>query len=352
MKRLGIIGVVFLSLYTFADSKEIPMRQMEVKPLYYLNSLEPKVDVMPALLFSHSFFSKDRDGNFYFVDPENHRILKFREGKLLSQIGSIGQGKEDLYQPLGIFIKDKIIYVLDDGGKKIKLFSLEGKPISGFSIENAFGSDAFWVHNDLIFTGVKYKNKENFNKENLITVFNRKGRIIKSFGEIIKSSNMWSYVTFNSVYINLVDNTIFGAFKFEPLIFAYNLEGRKIFSKDLSSLIKEVRDLRDYRDKMGFNTPMNVKDSGVKVINFCSAFGVDKNKNIYYAFNSSTFKVSRVFIFNKDGEVVEFIDFKYDKKNVNVINILISERNEFFGIGFIEKPFKDAFLFKYLLERR
>lgn len=352
MKRSAIVILLLLFFFSFMGSKEIPVREIEVKPLHYLNSLEPKVDIIPALLYCHNFFSKDSAGSFYFVDPENHRILKFREGKLVSQIGSIGQGMEDLYHPLGIFIEGKTIYILDDGGKRIKLFSLEGKPISNFSIENALGSDALWVHKDLIFVAVRFKTKEDFNKKNLITVFNKDGMIVKSFGEIIKSSNMWSYLTFNSIYISMVDNILFGAFKFHPVIFAYSLDGKKIFQKDLTLSIKDFREQKEYREKMGFDTPMSVKDSGLKVINFCNAFWVDMNKNIYYAFSSSALKVKHVFRFNRDGELAEVIDFKFNKKNVDIINIFISEKGEFFGIGFIENPTKDAFLFKYLLERR
>lgn len=349
MKRflIEMILIFFLFLLNPVSGEDYPTREIEVTPLLNLNTLEPKVNVIQLTIISRSFFSVDSKENLYFLDTSNHRILKFnKDGKFISQIGSIGQSEKDLYNPVGIFVTNNTLYILDDAGKKIKLFSLNGNYLSSFAIENAHLSGSLYVCNDLILVNVKYRNKESYNQEKLIAIFNKKGKRIKNVGKIIKCNKIAGYLTFNSIFINVVDNIIFGGFSYYPVIFAFDFEGRELFYKNLTDLVKEIQELIEYGKKMGFDTPESMKEEwGVRAVIYCSGFGVDKNKHIYYALNVSHQKKYLVLHFDEKGALLEKIIFKNGKRVIQVIHLYVDEQGNRWGIGFIEKD--GFFLFKF-----
>ncbi len=346
--KIPVKGVLIYSLF-FAicvAEENIAVREIEVRPTLKLNKIKLKYDFRRPPL--NSFFSVDSKGDFYFIEFQNHRILKFsNKGDFIASIGSIGQKEEDLYEPTGLFLKKDIIYVLDQRGLKIKMFSINGKFISSIPIEvqNVSFSDSLAVSKDFIFASIKYNDKKSYNDKELITILDKKGRMIRKIGEVIKCNTVSGYFTFNLIFMNVVDNTIFGSFKFYPVIFAYNFYGEKLFYKDLRYSVNEIREFSELSEKRGLDKPEATKmEWGFYGVLYCWGFAVDKNKHLYYAFNAPGNK-KIVFHMNEKGKLLEKMIFKKDGKDVMVVYLMTDEKGNRWGIGTCEN--KDFFIFKF-----
>ncbi|MCP2519691.1 hypothetical protein NLB65_01300 [Candidatus Aminicenantes bacterium AC-335-B20] len=162
------------------------------------------------------------DGIIYALDRENHRILKLNEkGKIIGQIGQIGQDEQSLYKPQAFFIKKGLIYIIN-GDNSIKVYDLSGKFKKKISIqEELYGVSSIVVGSKkMIF--LDSKNKSKFLNKKLISGFNENGKLTKTFGKIIPTKDIEAYCFFNKAKL-IIDNkdNIYGAFVFYPVIFKY-----------------------------------------------------------------------------------------------------------------------------------
>ncbi len=344
--------VLFLGLFSCCHQKEtLPVESVEVTTLINLDSLSPKINIHVGNM-SRNFFSIDSHENFYFLDIGNHRILKFdNKGQFIDQIGSIGQEKKDLFSPLAFCTEEDSIYVLNNAGRELKVFSLSGDFISSFLVENAWQSEALCVYGDHIFITVKYKDKTAFNENKLISIFNFEGDEIINIGKIIKCESYIGYREFNSAYINVIENRIFGAFRNRPIIFGYDIDGKQLFLKDLRNFnLPEIQRKMEQEKALGLDTP-NTKRSGysLKFMTFCTGFGVGQDMNLYYAINNSDLTkhdMAKCYIlhFNEKGTLIEKIIPKKEGEILRVRGIFIKNENIRYGIGLKSK---NAFLFKF-----
>jgi len=344
--------LLFLGFLSCCHQKgTLPIESIEVTTLINLNSINPKIDILVGNM-SRNFFSIDSHENFYFLDISNHRILKFNnKGEFIDQIGSIGQEKEDFFSPLAFCIKGDFIYVLNNAGRELKIFSLSGDFISSFVIENAWQSEALCVNSDHIFITVKDKDRTTYNDNKLISIFNFEGEEINNIGKIVKCESHIGYREFNSVYINVIENRIFGAFRNRPIIFGYEIDGKRLFIKDLRSFnLLEIQRKIEHEKALGFDTP-NTKKSGysLRFITFCTGFGVGQDTHLYYAINNYDLTIpdmAKCYIlhFNEKGNLIEKIIPKKEGEILRVRDLFINNKNIRYGIGLKNK---NAFLFKF-----
>jgi len=331
---------LFLNISSYsAQTDNLPVRDVEVTPLFELDTLKPEVKIIP---FQNNFLSVDKEENIYFVDTSNHRILKFGiNGKFITQIGSIGQREEELYYPQGIFLKGDRLFVLNYEGKEIKIFNANGKFISGFKIPDASTSFALYVHDEQIITDTKYKDLRNFNLQKLLSLFNKKGEKVKSVGKILKCQTFTGYEVFNSAFINMIDNSFVIALANYPLIFRCDLDDKEIFYKDLRELkVKEITELQERIFKLGMDTPESIKEkNAVRSSVYCSGLGVSLEKQIYYALMNSCYLLH----LNERGDIVEKLKLKIQNEPVRVEKININEMGNFYGIGILHEQKKKIF---------
>jgi len=350
--RNKLLLVLFLGLFSCCHQKgSFPIKSVEVTTLIDLNSINPKVNIN-GWKMSCNFFSVDSHENVYFLDISNHSILKFNnKGEFIDRIGSIGQKKKDLFSPIAFCIKGDFIYVLNNAGRELKIFSLSGDFISSFVIENAWQSEALCVYRDHIFITVKYKDRTNFNDNKLISIFNFEGDEINKIGKIIKCKSHIGYREFNSIYINVIKNRIFGAFCNRPIIFGYEIDGKRLFLKDLRSFnLPEIQRKMEQEKALGLDTP-NTETSGysLRFITFCTAFGVDQDMNLYYAINNYDLTnpdMAKCYIlhFNEKRTLIEKIIPRKEGEVFRVRDIFINNKNIRYGIG---QKNKKTFLFKF-----
>jgi len=157
--------------------------------------------------------------------------------KHIDQIGEIGQGRGELYYPIDFVIKGRFIYIIDRNAKKnmrVQIFDLMGKCLHEFSAEHkSYGFDVN-SRGDM-FLGQAESGK-------LISVYNDKGEMINSFGDLHKISDFYG-TDFNSMddefevainRINMhIDNkdNVYISFVGAPYIRKYDREGQLIFEK-------------------------------------------------------------------------------------------------------------------------
>ena len=139
------------------------------------------------------------------------------------------------------------------------------------SIKNAWNSESISVYSEKIAISVKYNNKENYNNNKLISVFDIEGMLHNSIGKIIKANSHIGYNKFNSVFISCAENKLFGAFQNRPVIFAENLIGGELYYKDLREYnLPEIASIINKEKSRGLDTPETKKTNySIKFITYC-----------------------------------------------------------------------------------
>lgn len=347
VRFITLAVIVYLFSFKCSLICKIPIRQIEVTPLLNLSEIKPKFNVISGLIISNNAFSFDMKGNIFFLDYDNHRILKFDgHGNFIKQIGNFGQGNEELYFPAGIFVNKDILYILDQEGRQLKMFSLNGDFISNFRIEGVKRSRALFVTDDLLIINVLSKREKEHKKP--IALFTKNFKKLRELGKEIKTNSLAAYTTFNTAYISFHDNSIYGALRAYPVLFKYDIKGNEIFYKDLREMnIEEVLAIAKEGTEQEVDSPESLKEKNrVKSMRYCDGFGIDKKGNIYYALNYDRAKRGVILHFNPKGVLIEKIVLRIDGKQVRIerLNILKSEHYAIININ------KNIFLVKFKLK--
>ncbi len=88
----------------------------------------------------------------FVADTENHRVQRFRDGRLEKIWGTFGTNPGQFVRPAGIaatdssdswsYYKDNFVVVIDREGKRLQKFSLDGRYLTGKSVETFANSTA------------------------------------------------------------------------------------------------------------------------------------------------------------------------------------------------------------------
>ncbi len=353
MKKIAFsLLILLVPLFLSGDSKsssnaKVLTKTIQVKQILKLKDL--KLSTEGWVPFFDSFFDVDKNGNYYFIDGVNHRILKFSpKNKLICQIGSIGQANYDLYYPCAIFVDCNSILVGDHGGKKIKRFSLTGQFISAFPIKDCVQLNTIRVGNGKIYCDARYE-ADDWQKRKAISVFNTNGDFVKEIGKNLKTNDWVSYRIFNAAIFQVKNNHIYGTFKCYPVIFKYDLEGRKVFYQDLGEMgIPEIDEINKQIREGSFDTHKEKKSKKINVIRgtqYCMGFDVDESSHLYYALGS-TAGLHLILHLDSDGKLLEKIILEKDNHILKIRGLYIRESKKY-GLGYLEAFRDDAFLFMF-----
>ncbi|MEO0247969.1 MAG: NHL repeat-containing protein [candidate division WOR-3 bacterium] len=215
-----VFGLLLCALPTAAALNLLERRAIKFTRMFQ------EVQMAPAALVEHK-------GEYYVTDMKGNRILVFnRQGKLRRTIGVVGSGPGELLRPAELAIsKDDLIHVLEGGNERVQIMTLEGKYVNHFPIGYTQG---FAISSKgEIFFGQPEKGK-------LISVYSRRGQLIKSFGDLRKVSDFYgqAYAQKNKVYellINRVDicidrsDNVYATFRFAPVLQKYDPNGRLLW---------------------------------------------------------------------------------------------------------------------------
>jgi hypothetical protein len=330
-----------------SEESKIKTRTIQVKPILKLKDL--KINTKGISPIHDSFFDIDENGNYYFLEMINHRILKYSPKKeFICQIGSIGQADEDLYFPSAIKVDGNSILVAHREGKKLKRFSLSGQFISAFDIKDCIHMNTIRVHNGSIYCDARYE-ADDWYKRNAISVFNSKGEYIKGIGKNLKTQDWVSYRIFNAAFFQVKNNHIYGTFKCYPVIFKYDLNGRTIFYKDLGKMnIPEIDEINNRVNQGEFDTPEKRKSSQPNVIRgtqYCIGFDVSENNHIYYSLVSFP-GFNSILHFDSNGNLLEKLILEKGDRPIKIRGIHIKKSVKY-GIGYYKNFRDEVFLFVF-----
>lgn len=176
------------------------------------------------------------DGNLMVVEDNNHRIaITDPRGTIKGQIGSIGQGPDELYYPDDLVrAKNGNLYVLEIRNRRIQIFDSHGHSLKTFHIEPEPTGMAVDSKGQLFLgqpgTGT------------LVSVYSADGHRIRSFGELRSVSDFYgtklsplnraARQAINRIHIACDDaDNVYVSFLGAPFWQKYSLDGRLLFER-------------------------------------------------------------------------------------------------------------------------
>lgn len=326
------------------QSASIPVESLEITPLLDLGSLNPKYQIISPLFQG---IALDQREHIFFIDHGNHRILEFDlKGVLISEIGGIGQGDDALFSPIAIAIENNSLYVLNDGGRQVKIFSLDGKYQFSFAIDNAWTSHSLLVDGDSILVNVIDKYRQILNDGMLISIYDQTGQLINKIGPIIQCNSFAGYRGFNSIRISAHDDRVYYAFNYQPLISWCDRDGSQNGTMDLRNLdIYGVEAIVKRTETSEYDTPETKKedsDLSLTMMGYCSGFGVDETGCFYYAVNafpsdSQDDLDDYILYFNDKHKLMKKIQLKIEGETVFARNLLIHHSRGRYAVGTVKE---------------
>ncbi|MFC1564879.1 6-bladed beta-propeller [candidate division KSB1 bacterium] len=101
-------------------------------------------------------FTVDNNGNIYILDTGNQRVQVFSlQGKFLQTIGREGQGPGEFMNPASLEIFEDRLYVHEDSRKKIQVLSLKGDYIDEFKVDAWYNNFRMLDTDNLVFSKLR-----------------------------------------------------------------------------------------------------------------------------------------------------------------------------------------------------
>jgi len=145
----------------------------------------------------------DSKGNIYVLERGNKRVQKFdKNGNYLMTIGKTGEGPGEFTNPIELFVSNELfIYVLDDRTMRVSKFSQSGDFINSFRPKHRPIDFIVDSNGNIIVL-------ENGHSDFKFFKYDETGKLIQTFGKIIKGNNIFETAIFNKgcVAIDEYDN--------------------------------------------------------------------------------------------------------------------------------------------------
>ncbi|MCP4727498.1 MAG: 6-bladed beta-propeller [bacterium] len=208
-----------------ADEKNIPIRYKIPEETYFLE------EIHNPYLFKYNV----HDECFYIPDLQNSDIKVYsKDFRYIRTIGEKGQGPGE-FDHLNSLTSDKNNRLFVLGKNRLQIIDDQGNYISSFWLEIRHYSLEVLSNTHLI------SNPDPRNE--LFTVMNREGKIIKRFGKLIRTDNDHAAQTAYNVMNFDVDNddSIYCSFLNNTILRKYDNEFNLVFEIDISGL-SEIRE--------------------------------------------------------------------------------------------------------------
>ncbi|GEM_PF-2090241 len=235
------------------------------------------------------FVRRDREGNYYVLDQNNHRICVFDPSeKFRFQIGRLGQGPEDLNHPTGFVIgRDGRLYVRDADNLRIQIFDQQGHRVAGFQSPLKTPSMAVNSHGEIFLNHPT--------KGHLISVYSSEGELRRQFGDLISMSRAYPGYSDDEKYRRLLsrvmmdmdeEDNLYVAYLFAPIIQKYDASGKLVWEQRLEGpfidfLTKIFWAEMKHRtgEKQKLRAPFTMSIDGVQMAVICKSIAVDRTTN-------------------------------------------------------------------------
>jgi hypothetical protein len=179
------------------------------------------------------------DGTVSVLDGPNHRIVVYsQEGRLIRQIGAIGQGSHQLFQPLAMTTDSAgAHYVINQDSGSVQVLAKDGAGVTSFPIDVVSDSIAVTSEGNILLNSPR--------DGQIVSVWSRSGRKIRSFGTLVDRSRGYPgrsddrnlQVALNRAYLSVdpADDSVYAAFQFMPLVQKYSAAGILLWERRLES---------------------------------------------------------------------------------------------------------------------
>jgi len=240
----------------------------------------------------------DPDKRNYICDRNCHNIKVFQaSGEYLRTIGIKGRGPGDLWGPnLLDFSSNGELLVYEEGGRRFQWFNNQGKSIEILKYKGI----ASWFSINSKDEIVIYDYYKTFKERNLISIINKKGKVLRTFGKYTDNSNsIYSAETLH--FASDQHDNIYSANSNTPLIRKYSPDGKLLIAItfetpfkspieiSMNSAENEVNVKRER--KITAKEKVNLPGKGVSIqintngkknkVGICQTIAVDSNDRIY-----------------------------------------------------------------------
>lgn len=224
---------------------------------------------------------RSSSGDLFVLDNNNHRILAFRSGKFLRQIGQIGQGESDLYQPSAMCLdkKDRL-YVVDQENNRVQIFEPDGRPYGRFRADTHTNAIAVNLNGEILIN--------NPNKGGLITAYSPRGKEAETWGSLVPLSRGYPgrrdadsmLVPLGRAYLLTDDSGIYIVFQFMPLVQKYSVSGDLLWETRLQGApVEEL--VRTFWKEPGAKDPKSVRMfDRVQLTDIITSAAIAENGNL------------------------------------------------------------------------
>jgi len=355
-KIVGMFLLIWLA-GTACVSRENVAVQNEVfaiTEMIDISALKPEISKLP--LWAPNAITMDRNGNIYILDMPAHRVMKYSpKGLHLAQIGSIGQGKENLFNPWGVAVENNSLYILNEEGSEVKIFDVDGCFQSSFKVIEAWYAHSICVSHGVIYLNAIQKVRPAEKAEELIFVYSENGKMIRKMGRVIKCNSLAGYWTFNQIIMSASDKGMFWAFVYHPSIWMWRKDGaqKEINLALESNEIPEIGDRAEKAKNERYDLPETEKmdtDLKMNVLIYCNGFGIDQSEQLYYAFYLDSRQQSKsgiksiIFVFNQNLRLMRKIIPQFMGESLIVSHLLFGPNDIRYGLGIVKGK---TLLFKF-----
>lgn len=262
-------------------------------------------------------------GSYVVLDGANHRVVFLNSAMQVErQIGKIGQALGEFYYPNDLAVdKDGYIYVRDSMNRRFQVFEWNGKPVGEFP--NSPEAHGLAVNSrGEILLGQPQKGK-------LVTVYDRAGKQLRSFGELHKLSDFYGagVADLDAQYKHAINrvkfavdsqDNVYVGFMGAPVFQKYDANGRLLFEKKIGGPEAAAIVTGFQKDR---KSPVRRGIDDIPTPHIITGLAVDNATGTLYV----SFQWDRgwVYVANASGDGTAILE--YPQRDLLVQNISLSE---------------------------
>jgi DNA-binding beta-propeller fold protein YncE len=285
------------------------------------------------MLYQPTTVRLDPAGNVIVLDMGNHRLMKYdMNGKLIKQIGSIGQGPGELLRPYDFDVDGEgKLYVVEDGNKRVSIFSGDGKFLNSFLIPRFPQATIFVTRKDEILLSQPTVDG------GLFDVYSQDGKKIRSLCLVepfenppFKGPNRMATWAFNRVLVHEnLKNELDVFYITRPLFRRFSADGRLLLEKAVKGA--EIDTAYMYEKKNRERNPVTNPNSVVSTMFFTDFDYLSNNLMLVRLIGA----VNSFYLVDTEGSVLKkykvYKTAEIEEENPLISRFCVAKNNQVIG---------------------